>query len=363
MFNDYRHQLYTGAYGPIAANFGPATLQKYQAGFGQKVVMPGMDTRRFYQQGNWGASYPTNTNRMGGFGYTPPWFNIPSIPPIDVQGIGGPITDSGTQTGVAGFATSTDGGATDTKNLVKTAVVGASGGNAVVKNIKEGSNITLTDDGSTVTIASSSGTALQGSATINIDGGDGTVSGKYTHTTAGSPFLNLAVGDAGIEVNLGVGVLVSAPARAPRAPGDPLGPLDQTHSGSPGDDDWSMRIIAGAKAAGVNNGDIVPLNNLLCASLGTAESGYGRYAGGVNVDSSDFNDDFDNYPHLTGKWQGAAAGAVFIQDGSDSITQNLNNRQCVLYWYDKDNVMNNSQHAAAPYYTMIPEGNFFGKCN
>ena len=105
------------------------------------------------------------------------------------------------------------------------------------------------------------------------------------------------------------------------------------------------------------------MNNLLCASLGTAESGYGRYAGGVNVDSSDFNDDFDNYPHLTGKWQGAAAGAVFIQDGSDSITQNLNNRQCVLYWYDKDNVMNNSQHAAAPYYTMIPEGNFFGKCN
>lgn len=359
MFNDYRHQLYTGAYGPIAANFGPATLQKYQAGFGQKVVMPGMDTRRFYQQGNWGASYPTNTNRMGGFGYTPPWFNIPSIPPIDVQGIGGPITDSGTQTGVAGFATSTDGGATDTKNLVKTAVVAASGGNAVVKNIKEGANITLTDDGSTVTIASSSGTALQGSATINIDGGDGTVSGKYTHTSAGSPFLNLAVGDAGIEVNFGVGLLVIAP-NAKRSDGVVSG--DGTTGPSTLNQDYKMKIIAGAVAPDHAIGDIKFVNNMFTATIPSADPVVSdRYIGGVPIDSTDFNDDFDNFPHISGNWVGSLnSSAIALKD--QSLT-NLVTKQCVIYWYDKDNVMDNSEHATRPYYTMIPEGNFFGKCD
>lgn len=353
MFNDYRHQLYTGAYGPIAANFGPATLQKYQAGFGQKVVMPGMDTRRFYQQGNWGASYPTNTNRMGGFGYTPPWFNIPSIPPIDVQGIGGPITDSGTQTGVAGFATSTDGGATDTKNLVKTAVVGASGGNAVVKNIKEGSNITLTDDGSTVTIASSSGTALQGSDTINIDGGDGTVSGKYTHTSAGSPFLNLAVGDAGIEVNFGVGLLIQAP-----------GPRDSESSGGDTvDQTYKIKIIAGSRATGDNIGDTVFVNNMFGSSISTSPPAgtEQRYVGGIPIDNADFNTDFDNYPHISGEWIGGS-GTSTISLKDQSLGSNLKNKQCVIYWHDKDNVMQSSLHSSRPYYVMIPEGNFFGKC-
>lgn len=352
MFNDYRHQLYTGAYGPIAANFGPATLEKYQTGFGQKAVMPGMDTRRFYQQGNWGASYPTNTNRMGGFGYTPPWFNIPSIPPIDVQGIGGPATDSGTQTGVEGFATSTDGGATDTKNLVKTTVSAASGGTAVVKNIKEGSNITLTDDGSTVTIASSSGTALQGSATINIDGGDGTVSGKYTHTTAGSPFLNLAVGDAGIEVNFGVGLLIQAP-----------GPDDSGSLGSDTlDQSYKIKIIAGSRASGDNIGDAVFVNNMFTATVSSsAPAGTEqRYVGGIPIDNDDFNTDFDNYPHISGEWIGGLPSSTVAL--KDQALTNLTTKQCVIYWHDKDNVMGNSQHASRPYYVMIPEGNFFGKC-
>jgi len=347
MFNDYRHTLQTSDYGPIAANFGPGTLQKYQSGFGQTPVMPGMDTRRYYRQGNYGSSYPTNTQPQGGFGFTPPWFNFPANPPIDVQGVGGQSTSQGTQTGVQG--------ASGEVNMVATAVDGTSNGTAVIKSLKGGTNITLSGGGSEVTISQDSGTALDGSDTININSSDGVVSGKYTHTSAGSPFLNLAVGDAGIEVNFGVGLLVEAP-----------GPHKSDSSGSTTlDQRYKIKIIAGSRASDHNIGDVVYVNNMFSATVSSSAPGGGieRYVGGIPIDDADFNTDFDNYPHISGEWEGAnpSTGTSIIDLDNKDLT-NLTNKQCVIYWHDKDNVMGNSDHASRPYYTMIPEGNYFGKC-